>query len=327
MKSTAVAPSNIAFIKYWGKIDDELRLPANSSFSMNLDKCLTTTTVEFDEKYTHDSFEMIGEKISEKEKERTFKSVDLLRKKAKSSLFAKIVTKNSFPKSAGMASSASGFAALVVATARALNLNLSEKELSIYARIGSGSACRSIPDGYVEWKEGKTSEQSYAHSLFPTGHWNLRNVLVIVRANEKKIPTSVGMEASRETSIFYKPRIEAVKKLHKQLLDAFSRKDFRIVGEIIEKDCVYMHSVMMTTTPPLFYWTPETLTLIQKVQEWRTEGIESYFTIDAGPNVHIICESKTEDALVAKIKELDIAEEIMINKPSKGAYMINSHLF
>jgi diphosphomevalonate decarboxylase len=327
MKSTAVAPANIAFTKYCGKTDDELRLPANPSFSMNLDNCVTTTTVEFDKKYTEDSFEMISENVNEKEKSRALKHVDRMRNMAQSRLFAKIVTKNSFPKSAGIASSASGFAALAVSVADALGLNLSEKELSVMARIGSGSACRSIPDGFVEWKIGKTSDESYAHTLFPPDFWDLRNIVAIVKSKTKKIPTTEGMEASRETSIFYQSRINAIRPLHEKLQKAFGEKDFKEVGEIVEKDCIYMHSVMMTTMPPLFYWTPETLAVIQNVIEWREEGIESYFTIDAGPNVHIICEAKTKKKLVEKIKKLDFVEKIISNKPTKGAHLSKNHLF
>lgn len=327
MKATAVAPANIAFTKYWGKVDDELRLPANPSFSMNLDNCLTTTTVEFDKKYKEDSFEMIGEKVQEKEERRALKHIDHMRQKVHIPLRAKIVTKNSFPKSAGIASSASGFAALAVAASNAASLHLSEKELSVFARVGSGSACRSIPDGFVEWKEGKTSQESYAHSLFPPDYWDLRDILVIVRSKNKKTPTSEGMELGRETSIFYTPRIQAVRQLHETLKTAFVKKDFKTVGEIIEKDCIYMHCVMMSTIPHLFYWTPETLAVIQNVIEWRDEAIESYYTIDAGPNVHVICEAKTEEKLISKLKKLDFVEQIIINKPAKGAHLITNHLF
>lgn len=149
MKSTAVAPANIAFIKYWGKADEEPRLPLNASLSMNLSACTTTTTVEF-------SPEFIDDQVSEGfDKKRIITHIDRLRKAAGIGLRATISTKNSFPTSSGVASSASGFAALTVAAAAALSLELTEKELTLFARLGSGSACRSIPDGFVEWKKGK----------------------------------------------------------------------------------------------------------------------------------------------------------------------------
>lgn len=327
MKETAIAPANIAFIKYWGKKNDELRIPANSSFSMSLDKCLTTTTVEFDKKYKNDSFEIIGQKINEKEISRVSFYLERFRKLAKTNLFAKVVSKNSFPKSSGIASSASGFAALSKAAAGALELNLSEKELSILARLGSGSACRSVPAGFVEWKEGSSSETSYAYSAYPSEFWDLRDVLVIVKSDGKKVPSTEGHEASRKTSFFYDTSIKVRKQLFKDLKSAFAQKDFKKVGEIIEKDCINLHSVMMSTTPPLFYWSPKTLEIIKNVIDWRSQGIEAYFTIDAGPNVHLISEAKTEKALMDKLKEINGIQQIIINKPTIGAHLVNKDLF
>ncbi len=327
MKATAVAPANIAFIKYWGKKDDLLRLPANGSISMNLDKCLTTTTVEFDKKYKKDSFKMIGGKVSIKECRRVSDYLSRFRMMAKSKLFAKVVSKNSFPRSSGAASSASGFAALSLAASSALGLNLSEKELSILARLGSGSACRSVPSGFVEWLEGDSNNTSYAHSLYPPGYWDLLDILVIFSGEMKKTTTTEGHKASRETSLFYSLRVEKAKELLGKLKKAFIKKDFESAGKIIESDCINMHSVMMTTTPPLFYWSPKTLGLIKKVYEWRDEGIRVYFTIDAGVNIHLICKEKTGREVVKKLEETAGIERIIINKPAVGAQTINQHLF
>lgn len=327
MKITAVAPANIAFIKYWGKKNDNLRLPANGSLSMSLDKCTTTTTVEFDKKYRKDSFEILGDTVSDKEQARVSNYLSRLRKMAKSKFFARVVSRNSFPKSTGIAASASGFAALSVAASSALELKLSEKKLSILARLGSGSACRSIPDGFVEWREGNSNETSFAYSIYPPSYWDLRDILLIISAEQKRVPTTRGQEASRETSIFYRPRIDQARRLLPLLKKAFVKKNLEEVGKIIEKDTINMHCVMMTTNPPLFYWSPKTLEIIKNVYLWREEGVPVYFAIDAGPNVHLICEGGNEKSVLEKVKKIKGINKIIVNKPAKGSHLINNHLF
>lgn len=182
MKATAVAPSNIAFIKYWGTKDDVLRLPKNGSISMNLSNLLTTTTVEFNPDFYQDIVTVDNEqKVIEGN--RVIKHLDRIRSLAKIDYKAKVVSNNNFPSSKGLSASASGFAALTVAGAAAAGLKLSEEELSILARQGSGSACRSIPDGFVEWLDGDTSETSYSVSLYKPDYWDIVDIVEIGRAH------------------------------------------------------------------------------------------------------------------------------------------------
>ena len=201
MKATAVAPSNLAFIKYWGKIDEKLNLPANSSISMNLNGLLTTTTVEFDSQFKSDSI-MIDGKQDEKESRRVMSHLDRIRKIAKITLKARVVSQNNFPPSTGLSSSASGFAALTLSASYALGLKLSEKELSILARLASGSACRSIPSGFVEWKKGKTSGDSFSYSLYPPDWWDIVDVVLILSDCKKDIPTSEGQKLAFSSPFF-----------------------------------------------------------------------------------------------------------------------------
>ena len=208
-KSTAIAPSNIAFIKYWGKLDEALRLPLNDSFSMNLSGAYTTTTVEFSPSYTKDSVSIIGGDFSSDEISRVVKSLDMIRKISGVTIFANVVTQNTFPKGAGAAASASGFAALTIAAFAALEKPMSEKELTVFARLGSGSACRSIPDGFVEWFSASSSEDSYAASLYPSTYWEIYDVLAIVDNTMKKVSTSQGME-SVKTSPALSERLAAI---------------------------------------------------------------------------------------------------------------------
>lgn len=321
MKATAIAPANIAFIKYWGKKDNDLRLPLNSSFSMNLSDTYTTTTIEFSRSYKRDTVELVDGAFSQKEEQRTINHLHALRNSLGTSLFARVATRNSFPKGAGAAASASGFAALTVAAFAAFGKKMSEKELTIFARIGSGSACRSIPDGFVLWQYGERSKDSYAYSLYPYTYWDLRDVLVFVDSSMKKVSTTEGMEKIR-TSPFWQERVKGIPKKIQNVQKAFDEKNFSMLGNIIEEECINMHAVMMTQEPPLFYWSGTTIEIIRAVQEWRSQGLPVYFTIDAGPNVHLICEAKNEGAVLEKIKTISGTGLVIVNKPAQGAHLI-----
>jgi len=326
MKKTAIAPANIAFIKYWGKKNEELRIPANASISMNLLGAVTTTTVEFSSSYPKDTIELTDGSFSDGETRRITAHLDRIRQKAGIRDFARVVTKNSFPKSAGIASSASGFAALTLASAAAAGLSLPQKELTILARIGSGSACRSIPDGFVKWESGEKSEESYAHSLFPHDYWDIRDVLVVVDQTSKKISSSDGMKKAG-TSPFWQERQRDIEKRIIQITKALEEKNFSEFGTILEDDCLSMHSVMMTQNPPLMYWNEATGNCIRNVQKWRKDGLPVFFTIDAGPNVHCICEGKDEKQLIDAIKTLSGVQSTLVNSCSQGAHITNTHLY
>lgn len=325
MKATARAPANIAFIKYWGKADETLRLPLNDSISMNLSGAYTVTTVEFSKHFQKDTVVLSGDKFSEVETARVIKGLDLIRKRAGSVQKATVVTKNTFPKGAGSAASASGFAALMLAGFAALGVTMSEKELTIFARMGSGSACRSIPDGFVVWKKGDSNETSYAYSLYPPDYWDVRDILVIVDSRMKKVSTTEGMETVT-TSLHLTARLAAIPERMNDIKQAIREKDFSRFGEITEEDCLGMHMVMQTQNPPLFYWNATTKIITDAVRGWRKHGLPVYFTIDAGPNVHLLCEGKDEERLLAAVKTIDGIEDIIVNKPALGARIISEHL-
>lgn len=325
MKKTAKAFATIAFIKYWGKKNEALRLPQNSSISMSLDRCFSITTVDFDNRYKKDYFSLENEMVSSKEIDRVIKHLDRIRNIAKVKLCAKVVSKNSFPKSTGAASSASGFAALTVAAAAALNLKLAEKDLSILARLASGSACRSIPEGFQIWQAGNNNN-SYAYSLHPANYWDLLDILVIFTKEIKPVGSTEGHALSRK-SPFYLSRIKQATDLIPQTVKALVNKDFATLGQISEQDCLAMHAVMMTSQPPIIYWTGYTVDLIRKVYFWRQSGIPVYFTIDAGPNVHLLCQSTDKEKVLNNLKSVKSIVDIIINKPAPEAHLINNHLF
>jgi diphosphomevalonate decarboxylase len=326
MKQTAIAPANIALIKYWGKKNEALRIPSNASVSMNLSGATTTTTVEFSDTYASDTIELIDGNFSSNEIGRIVAHLDRIRSRAGINKKARVFTKNSFPKGTGIASSASGFAALTVAAAAAAGLTLSQKELSILARLGSGSACRSIPDGFVRWETGESSEESYAHSLFQDSYWDLRDVLIIVDRTSKEISSADGMKGAA-TSPLWATRQKEIENRLTDITKAIGDKNFSTLGEIIEDDCLSMHAVVMTQNPPLFYWNDATIHCIRNVQKWRADGLPVYFTIDAGPNVHLFCEGKDEKRLIDAIKTLTGVQSILVNRPETGAHCIDTHLF
>lgn len=320
MKKTAIAPTNIAFIKYWGRKNEELRLPENGSVSMCLSDMTTTTTVEFSETFNEDAVTINGESAAS-EASRVVEHLDRIRKLANITHKASVVSENSFPTATGLSSSASGFAALSVAASSAAGLNLSEKELSILARQGSGSACRSIPSGFVEWLDGDTSETSYAQSLYPPGYWDIMDIVAVVSDDRKDISTSEG-QTRFKTSPFNEARVAGMKDKITESKKAIEMKDFTKLGEITEAEALNMHAVMLTSQPPLIYWTPGTLSIMKLVQRWRREGLEVYFTINTGQDIHLLIESKNKETLLNKLTELDIVKNTIVNTPASGARLI-----
>ncbi|MBD3362646.1 diphosphomevalonate decarboxylase [Candidatus Dojkabacteria bacterium] len=326
MKSTAIAGSNIAFTKYWGRKDEKLRLPSNGSISMTLDNLLTTTTVEFSDKYDSDDIIIDGQKI-DKEAKRVSKHLDRIRKRARIKLFAKVVSENNFPTSTGLSSSASGFAALTKAATAASNLNIENKELTILSRQGSGSSSRSILGGFCEWVDGDTSESSYVKQLFPKNHWELIDIIAVVSKDKKLVPTSIG-HTYAQTSPFFETRLKYMKQKNQLCKKIIKEKNFQKLGEFIELEAMELHCIMLSSTPQLIYWTPESLKIMKLIKQWRKqENIKAYFTVNTGQDVHILCEPDTVQKINNKLESVPEVKDIRINRPGNGAYLTDNHLF
>ncbi len=335
MKATAIAHSNIALIKYWGRnptTDSHLNIPLNDNISftknsLSKDTNLQTkTTIHFSEIYKMDFAEVNGEMLRGRKMERILKVVDELRLIAKTNLNFRMNSINDFATQAGLASSASAFAALTVATASALNLKIVKEKLSTIARLGSGSAARSLHDGFVCFHSADSHENSYAEQICEPEQCDLRTVIAIVDESEKEITSDQGHEFS-QSSPFNQIRIQKSTEQVVEMRQAILNHDFRNVGKIAEENCKYMHAVMMTSEPPLFYWNPDTLRIIKKVMSLRQQGLETYFTIDAGPNVHCLCRTSDLDALQSELAVLDGVKKMIPVRPGKGAYLCNEHLF
>lgn len=321
--ATARAGSNIAFIKYWGVADKTLNIPLNDSISMTLDTMFTVTTVEFDPDLAADVVMIGGKEEQGDPLVRASRHLDLLRERAGVSTRARVISENNFPMAAGIASSASAFAALTVAANAALGLGLDTRELSRIARRASGSASRSLYGGFVQWNAGTDNESSYAEAIAPAPHWALRDVVAVVTPERKKVSSAEG-HLLASASPFLEARLSQAKALVPRVRDAILARDLMELGPLIEADALAMHFVMMTSNPALFYWSPATIAIIKKCHEWREQGLQVYFTIDAGPNVHLICEDYQEAELVSQLRHVEGVEQIFTSGAGNGATAIDN---
>lgn len=315
---TAIAHPNIAFIKYWGNRDDTLRLPLNGSISMNLGGMESRTTVQFDEALQQDTFELNGEIQSGAGMQRVSAFLDQVRRLAGSSHYARVSSSNNFPTGAGIASSASAFAALALAASKAANLDLSQKELSRLARLGSGSACRSIPDGFVEWLPGVDDASSYAVSIAPKDHWDLVDAVAIISQGHKPVGSSAGHKLAHTSPLNAQRVLDAPERL-RNCREALLDRDFDRFAKVVELDSNYMHAVMRTSNPPLVYWEPATEVLLWQVWQWRKQGHAVCATVDAGPNVHVLALKSELEWLQKVLPELPGVKSILIGEPADGA--------
>lgn len=327
-KATARAGSNIAFIKYWGVADATINLPLSNSISMTLADAYTETTVEWLDQgeSTTDRITLDGTELQGAAADRIVRHLDRVRKLGETDRRARLVSRNNFPTASGIASSASGFAALTVAATAALGLDLTETELSTLSRRGSGSASRSIAGGFVEWETGHDHESSAAHQMFGPEHWQLYDIVAVVSSASKHVSSAQGHRLAA-TSPLLNARVDSAKADLPAVRQAIAERDLATLGPIIERDALAMHSVMMTSTPPLFYWQPGTMEILNAVYGWRDEGIAVYFTIDAGPNVHLICEPEHSEAVQKGLAELSSVQRVITSRPGQGAKILQTDLF
>jgi len=330
MKATAKAPSNIALVKYWGKRDKRLMLPHNGSISMNLDGLSTTTTVEFDNGYKEDAVYFDEQPLFGEKRERVVRQLDIVRQHARIQHFAKVYSTANFPMGAGLASSASGFAALTVAATKAAGLEMTEPELSALARRGSGSACRSIPDGFVEWVKGNNVDgsDSIAHSIrAPEEDFGFRILVTISSESEKKVSSRAGMAQTVATSPFYQSWLNTIDDDLDQVREGIVAGNFEQIAATAEANALKMHATAITTQPPIVYWTAATMTIMHAVWNWREEGLPVYITIDGGPQVKLLCREDVVETLTGLLASLPEVKKTIVCKPSIGARTVAESLF
>ncbi len=335
MRATVEATPNIAVVKYWGKRDEKLILPTNPSLSFTMDETLKTrTTVVFSPIFKHDELWLNGQKMDLHEKETAERVVqlDLVRQIAGIKHKAKVASINGFPTAAGFASSAAGLAALACASSKAAGLTLSPKELSILARRGSGSACRSVMGGCVEWTMGKKTDgsDSFAEQLAPASHWpELRNVIAVVDAKKKKVSSRAGMKQTIATSPLYAARLAYIPDLMRDIKAAVLAKDFAKFGEYTMRESSNMHAVMLDTWPPITYLNDHSKEIMHAVNDYNQSAgaIQAAYTFDAGPNAHVYTTESQVKTVKKMLENIDGVQKIIVCKIGNGPqYLQSGHL-
>lgn len=320
MKATAKAHTNIALIKYWGKRNDDLKLPMNNSLSLTLDALYTTTTVEYQPELERDVFYLNDERIQGNSFERVSRFLNLIREYSGKREYALIQSINKVPTAAGFASSASGFAALAGAATKAAGLDISDEHLSRLTRQGSGSACRSIYGGFVEWHKGDNLDgtDSFAVQLEKQSYWDIRVAAVVLFDEEKTVSSSVGMKRTVDTSVFYQGWVDSIPADLQTIKEGIHEKDFEKVGSVAEANCLRMHGTTLGANPPFTYWLNATFTVMETVQKMRQEGIPMYFTIDAGPNVKVLYLPEHESIIQETLQSIPGVKDLVLSRLGQG---------
>ncbi len=312
MEATAQAQPNIALVKYWGKREPVSNLPAVGSLSITLDELWTRTRVRFDETIAADRFELNGRRDSG-ETSRVSACLDRLRRLAGTQRRALVSSHNNFPTGAGLASSASGFAALVAAAAQALGLELSGEEISRLARRSSGSAARSVFGGFVELPAADSSTADVAAApLLAESAWPLGVTIAITSTEAKAVGSGEGMQHTAETSAYYDAWVQTAAADLVEARRAVLARDFETLATVSERSCLKMHAAMMAAQPGLVYWNGATVECVHRVRALRASGVPVFFTIDAGPQVKAVSPPQhaetVRQALAAVPGVLDILE-------------------
>jgi len=325
LRATARAGANIAFIKYWGNRDSGDNLPLNSSLSMTLSDAVSVTTVAYDPDLQVDEIYLDGERLLDHRAHRVVRHLDRIRSEYYS-LHARVVSVNSFPAGTGMASSASGFAALTAAAIAAFGEGLPDpRALSVWARRASGSAARSILGGFVEWHAADSDEGSFAEVAFDAEWWDLRDVTVIVSADAKVISSTQGHRLAGAHP-FMPARQRQVEQRLPALKAAMLRRDFAAFGALLEQESLEMHAVMISSTPSCLYLTPGSVAFLHAVRRWRDDGVAVAMTLDAGPNPHLICPADHEDEVLRRSQALAPGATVVRNRPGAGVTLLEEHL-
>ncbi|MEU3509513.1 diphosphomevalonate decarboxylase [Streptomyces longwoodensis] len=328
--ATAVAHPNIALIKYWGKRDERLVLPRTDSLSLTLDVFPTTTRVRLAPGALHDEVTFAGVPARGGTRRRITAFLDLVRERAGLPDRAVVDTGNTVPTGAGLASSASGFAALAVAASAAYGLDLDPTALSRLARRGSGSASRSVFGGFAVWHAGRDTDPdpdlgSYAEPV-PAGALDPALVVAVVDAGPKTLSSREAMRRTVDTSPLYPPWAASNEHDLADLRRALLRADLDAVGEIAERNALGMHATMLAARPAVRYLSPATLTVLDAVLELRRDGTAAYATMDAGPNVKVLCRRADAHRVAGALRAVVPDGSVHVAGPGPGAHLLDEAL-
>lgn len=329
---TVSSPSNIALIKYWGMRDEQLTLPNNVSLSMTLSQCVSLCTLAPLHSGTPDE-------ILWRTREGTLVPANAslrfgieyhlgqLRQHFDHWQPLRIATSNSFPTGAGIASSASGFSALAMAFALQCDQDCDAARISELARLsGSGSATRSAFGGFVQWPGDARQLAGPAQPFAPAQHWPLCDLIAVVDARHKKVSSRQGHHLAA-SSPFYRTRLDLLPDRLNTVRQAILNRDFTALANAVECEAVEMHMIAMTSQPPVFYWQPTTLALLERVRQLRGEGLQVCTTMDAGPNVHVICTAQHRSQVFAALRSLPGVVRWIFDQAGDGPRRLEHHLF
>ena len=322
--ATALAHANIALIKYWGKRERELNLPAVGSLSITLQALATRTTVAFEPGLDRDRV-WLNDREAGTEAGRVSATLDLLRATAGTQDRARVVSSNNFPTAAGLASSASGFAALVVAADAALGLSLPPRRLSEYARRGSGSAARSIFGGLVEMARGERMDgtDAVASPLLDAGEWDLRAVIALTDRSAKQQTSTGGMDLTAASSPYFADWVDGQESDLRAARRAVEARDFERLAELAEWSCLKMHATAMAARPGIVYWNGATVEALHRVRALRAAGQPVFFTIDAGPQLKAICLPEAADTVAQALGEIPGVLEVLHSRLGAPARVVS----
>ncbi len=322
--ATYEAPPNIALVKYWGVRDPALALPYNSSLSVTLDRLRSRTTVRFDPELDEDWVVLNGTPATGGPREGVVRFLDRVRARAGTPNHARVRSANNFPTASGLASSASGFAALAGAATRAAGLTLSDRELSQLARFGSGSACRSVFGGFVEWRAGVRPDgrDCFARPLYGPDHWPaIVDLVLLVRdAPVKVVRSADAMQSTVRTSDYFAARQREIPARIRRIRAAIgARREDRLFPLIME-ECDSFRRVCETTRPSLDYLTSTSRAILAEVHALnRSAGHPvAGYTHDAGAHVHVFTLRRHLERVRARLAALDGVERTLAIPPGPG---------
>lgn len=323
-RAVARALANVALVKYFGKRDATLNLPAAGSLSIALEPLETVTSVEFHEGLEADVVVLAGAAAPEAFAARVGRFLDLVGELAGRRRYARVETTNSFPTGAGLASSASGFAALALAATSALGIELDMPALSILARRGSGSAARSVPGGLALWQAGTAADgsDSFARRLVEPEDWDLSLVAGVVDPGPKEVGSTEGMEHVRRTSPYYDGWVRTASADLEAAVQAVAARDLERLGEIAEGNALAMHAAALAARPALAYLEGPTLEALRLARDLRARGVGAWWTCDAGPQPKLLCSSTDEPAAARSLGEIPGIREVLRCRPGAGAGLL-----
>jgi diphosphomevalonate decarboxylase len=322
-RATAVAGTNIALVKYWGKRDTALNLPAAGSLSLTLDGLGTRTTVRFSDALDADRLVLGGAAADARATARVSAFLDRVRARASLRARAEVTSANDMPTASGLASSASGFAALAVAATRAAGLTLAPSELSELARLGSGSAARSIFGGLVEMAAGDRADGRDAVAApVAGGEWpELRLVVAVTSEAAKAVGSTEAMERTARTSPYYAAWLASVPGDLADARDAIAARDLPRLGAVAERSALRMHASALAADPGILYWSAATVAALETVKALRAAGRAAFFTIDAGPHVKVLCADADAPAVDEALRRTPGVLRTVVASPGRGAHV------